>query len=459
MPRPAGEHPFKSCAKINERDELIARWLDPDSPDTKVIDGVAPTFKQLANALSAHFAIRTLSEAAVRQYVQSVKSKGHDLLTRSRGRPTTAKQLREPALPKRPRGRPKKADVKIEKGLNIEPPPRTENPLRRPPTKAFDATFLAQLTAEAVQLTGLSPNALHRTFSSQDTWKKFLGERSSFFYRLQKKLDAKHLAGDTSSRRPDDDTEHSLSLRLHQLTLPTLEGLWCAVLLAYEPRSHFLNAACYVAHPVTTDKQARRLSGRPVKLLDTTWRPTLTTNNSQTTLHLPADALIEFVFKTRKLMAVPVDAVYLSSSLGNPAELIQQLQVRAPERHYSAIPKPHQSFIPPETGKLIRVTTLRRQLENLLNSHYREVAFAKLNEYQHRLDKLIEESFHIKKLASGRQRYKERKRFSALRESDSVEAKRQQARAFVEFRTREKDRLHVQHRLRIVPVHLACDDG
>lgn len=457
MSRPLGEHPFNSCAKINERDELIARWLDPDSPDTKVIDGVAPTFKQLANALSAHFAIRPLSEAAVRQYVQAVKSKGHDLATRSRGRPTTANQLSEPALPKRPRGRPKKADVKIEKGLNIEPVPRAENQPQRPPTKAFDATFLAQLAAEAVQLTGLSPNALHRTFSGQDTWKSFLGERSSFFYRLQKKLDAKHLAGDTSSRRHDDDTEHSL--RLHQLTLPTLDGLWCAVLLAYEPRSHFLNAACYVAHPVTTDKQARRLSGRPVKLLDTAWRPTLTTNNGQTTLHLPADALIEFVFKTRKLMAVPVDAVYLSSSLGNPAELIQQLQVRAPERHYSAIPKLHQSFMTPETGKLIRVTTLCRLLENLLDSHYREVAFAKLNEYQHRLDKLIEESFHIKRLASGRQRYEERKRFSALRESDSLEAKRQQAKAFVKFRTSEKDRLHVQHRLRIDPVHLTCDDN
>ena len=58
-------HPFNTGAQVRERDDLITRWLDPESPDTKVIGGVAPTFRQLAAGLSAHFKIRPLSERAV----------------------------------------------------------------------------------------------------------------------------------------------------------------------------------------------------------------------------------------------------------------------------------------------------------------------------------------------------------------------------------------------------------
>lgn len=436
MQKTTRRHPFKSSARIRERDELLSSWLNPHSPDTKVIDGISPTFKQLAICLSRHFEISPeLSEGAVRQYVNLLRSDGTLLETRKPGRSTTVKPQQAPASPKRHRGRPMKADNCI---------------------KAFDAAFLAQLTAEAVQLTGLSPNALYRTFSAQATWKRFLGERSSFFYRLQKKLDAEYLASDTSSLRPDVDIEHSL--RLYQLTLRTAEEHWCAVLFAYEPRTHFLNAACYVAHPVTTDKQARRLSGRPVKLLDTTWRPTLTTNNGQTTVQLSAKALLEFADKTSTLMAIPVGNIFLSSSLGNQEELISQLYALDPLAPFSTTPIQHQPFVLPNAGETIRVRSLCRKLEKLLNQHYEEIAFAKLKKYQSDLDKAIEEFFNIKRLPSGLHDYTPLKTASAVTD-EPAEDRRQIAKKYATARVDAEERFHVKRHLHIVPIHLACDDN
>lgn len=436
MPKTTRKHPFKTSALIRERDELLSSWLNPRSPNTKVLDGLSPTFKQLAYWLSKHFGITPeLSEGAVRRYVKELRSDDTSLETRKPGRCKTVESQLVTAPPKRHLGRPMEADNCI---------------------KAFDATFLAQLTAEAVQLTGLSPNAFYQTFSKQDTWRKFLGVRSGFFYRLQKKLDAKHLASDTSSRRPDDDVEHSL--RLYQLTLRTAEEHWCAVLFAYEPRTHFLNAACYVAHPVTTDKQARRLSGRPVKLLDTTWRPTLTTNNGQTTVQLSAKALLEFAEKTSTLMAIPVGNIFLSSSLGNQEELISQLYALDPLAPFSTIPIQHQPFVLPNAGETIRVRSLCRKLEKLLNQHYEEISFAKLKKYQSDLDKAIEEFFNIKRLPSGLHDYTPLKTASAVTD-EPAEDRRQIAKKYATAREDAKERFHVKRHLHIAPIHLACDDN
>lgn len=448
-------HPFNTGAQVRERDDLITRWLDPESPDTKVIGGVAPTFRQLAAGLSAHFKIRPLSERAVWQYVREARdSSDKNLVTRRRGRPVAEKQEHEPALPKRPRGRPKKATVRTDDGLGVEPVLERVKPPRRPSAKTHHANFLAQLAAEAVQLTGLSPSALHQTFSGQAGWKPFLGERSGFFYRLQK-LDAKFLAADASAIRSDDDVDHSL--RLHQVVLQTLDGPWCVLLFGYEPRSFFLNAACYVAHPEVSNEGAARLSGRPVKRLHPTWRASWKVEDGQAALHLPAETLLAFASETRALMAVPVDTVWLSPSLGNQAALIAQLQALAPEGRFSAIPSLHRPFILPEAGKAIRVTALCRQLEKLLNDHYQEVAFARLDEYQGRVDRLIKADFRIQTLASGRQLYRRRKRLTILGEGEDSKARRQYAAALVEFRQSVHERLHVKRRLSIVPVHLACD--
>lgn len=449
-------HPFTTGARVRERDDLIARWLDPDSPDTKVIAGCAPTFRQLAAALSAHFKIRPLSERTIWQYVREVRDSSNDknLVTRSRGRPVAKKQEHEPALPKRPRGRPRKSDVRADEDLSVEPVPETEKPPRRASAKALHATFLAQLAAEAVQLTGLSPSALHQTFNGQGGWKPFLGERSGFFYRLQK-LDAKHLAADMSALRPDDDMDHSL--RLHQIVLQTLDGLWCVLLFGYEPRSHFLNAACYVAHPEINNEGTGRLSGRPGKKRHPTWRVSWKAEDGRTTLRLPVEAVLTFTRETRALMAVPVDTVWLSTSLGDQSELLTQLQQLEPEGQFYTIPRPHHSFIQPDASKGVRVTELCRKLGKILDQHYQAIAFTKLDEYQSRLDRLIEVAFHIQSPPSGRQIYRQRKRIVTLGDGGASEAKHQLAVALVAFRKSMQEHVHVKHRLAIVPVHLACN--
>lgn len=450
-------HPFHTGKQLKERRALLACWLNPDSPESMVVNGVPPSSKQLADALSKHFNIRPLSPRSVLRYVKEASEtvKNQQLSKRGRGRPANS-NLENPAITlKRTRGRPRKVATRAEEDLITEAVQIKRPPARSISEKAQRAKLYAQLAAEAVQLTGLSPNALHKAFSGQTTWRSFLGERSSFFYRLQKTLTANHLASDKSSLRSDADLDHSL--RLHQINLHTIDGLWCAILFGYETRSHFLNAACYVTHPKTTDSPTGRLSGRPVKQFHPTWRATFTQENGQTKLHLPAETLLEFAIETRALMGVPVDTVWLSSSLGNQATLISQLQQLAPEGRFLAIRRPHQPFILPEAGKSIRVTALCRQLEAVLNSHYQEVAFAALDEYQSRIDQRIEEVFHIKKLTSGRQRYKQRNLITTLGESNASKARRQQAKELAEFRTSVQERLHVKHCLSIDTVHLTCD--
>lgn len=428
MNRTAKRSPFKNSAEVDECQKMLSGWLNPASPNTKVIDGNTPTFKQLAVELSAHFRIRPpLSAETVRKYVNALKNDNKDLLTRKPGYRQWEKLQHESVPAKKPSVRKKSAEV----------------------------TLLAEIAAEAVQLTGLSPSALHKTFSGQATWKKFFGQRSGFYYRLQKKLDAKHLAGDSSSIRPDQDFEHSL--RLYQITLRTPKDTWCAVLLAYEPRTHFLNAACYVVSPTTSNKQGDRLTDSSDKQLDHLRRPILAKKNAQTSLHLPADLLSKFIFGTRELMAVPLDTVYLSTTLGNPIDLIQQLQEIAPKINFLAIPNAHFPFISQETGKLIKVRALCLLIEKLLNQHYQEAAFKKLDDYQSRLDELIKKDYLIHKMAFGRQQYKPRPYpYFQGNVFDSKEDLKK-AKEMVIYRRAHNDRLHVKRRLHITPIDLICD--
>lgn len=441
---------------IKARDALLTRWLDPHAEGTKVVDGVAPSLRQLAADLSAHFRIRSISARAVWHYVQEARASSGDtcLVTRPRGRPSIQKQEVELAGPKRPRGRPRRIDYKTgaTSGDDIDKEARPKS--RRVSAVSQNADLLAQLAAEALQLTGMTPSTLHRTFFGMAGWDAYLGQRSGFFYRL-KKLDCPPWLADTSASRPDDDIEHSL--RLHQVVLHTQDGLWCALLLGYEPRSHFLNVACYVAHPVEAAEGRSRLAGRPVKRLHRDWRCTRATEQGRIILHLPPEAILAFASETRALMAVPMDTVWLSSSLGNHATLIPQLQTLAPAGKFESLPRPHQTFVPPEAGMGMRVTTLCRILSALLDQHYQDLAYARLGAYQERGDQIIETAFHIRALPSGRQIYRQRKLPTILGESEASKAKRELAEAFVEYRKTVSERLHVKHRLSIVPIHLPCD--
>lgn len=426
MSRTAKRSPFKTSNEIDECEKMLTSWLAPSSPNTKVIDDKAPSFKQLAEELSAHFKIDPpLSAEAVRKYVNALKNGNDDLRTRERGRPHNAKQQHESALAKK-------------------------QPVRK---KSNELTLLAQLAAEAIQLTGLSPSALHEAFSYEKSpWKEFLGIRSGFFYRLQKKLNAQKPVSDTSSLRPDDDIEHSL--RLYQITLHTADQRWCAFLFGYEPRTYFLNAACYVAHQKTDDKNR---PGRPVKLLATAEHAKLTTTNGFTTLQLPPEILLDFADKTCTLMGVPVDNIYLSSSLGSQEKLISQLYALDPLVLFSTIPVRHQPFLAPNAWETLPVKSLCRKLEKLLNQHYERMALPELIKYQSHLDGVIEEFFHIKRHTSGHHAYRRRKAKSVAMD-EATKSRLQQAKDWVAFRTAQNEQLHVKHHLRVAPINLACDD-
>lgn len=427
MQKTARKRPFQSSDQINERDALLISWLTPNTPDTKVINGVRPTFKQLANWLSTHFNIYpALTEGAVRRYERELGDRGNDLPKSKLGRRRTANSPHESAPPRKP-------------------------PVRK---KSDELTLLAQLAAEAIQLTGLSPSALHKAFSYEKSpWKEFLGIRSGFFYRLQKKLNAKKPVSDRSSVRPKDDIEHSL--RLYQITLRTADHHWCAFLLAYEPRTQFLNAACYVAHQRASGKKG---PGRPVKLLGTAKHAKLTTTNGFTTLQLPPEILLDFADKTCALMGVPVDNIHLSSSLGSQEKLISQLSAQGRSVRFSAIPVQHRSFLAPNAGEALSVKSLCRKFEKLLNQHYEKMALPELIECQINLDACIEEYFEITQLPSGRQQYKEHKYPHINAEPDESKNRRAQAAKWVAFRTNSKEQLHVKRHLRIAPIHLHCDD-
>lgn len=454
-------HLFTSGKAIRERNALLVRWLDPKAVETKVLDGIAPTLRQLADALAEHFKTRKISERAVRTYVKDARASAGDtaLATRPRGRLATNNEGVAFVGPRRPRGRPKKPPV------DAEPIARTEARRRssaaRPPSAALrpsratlKATYRAQLTAEALHLTGLAPSALHRLFHGKTGWGRLLGRRSGFFDRL-KRLDPRLLKADPSALRPDTDLEHSL--RLHQVSLWTLDLRWCALLFAYEPRSHFMSAACFVAHEDLADAGATRLPGRPVKLRHPKWRGKLDRSTETTTFHLPAAAIYEFLMETRKRMAAPVDTVWLSPSLGPPDELITELQALAPEGRFHRIPRPHPSALPVATAADRRVTEICRTLTTLLDHHNRNLAYPRLGTYQTRLDQYIEPFYKIQTSRSGRQTFRRHERPFILGETAVQIDERERAEALVAFRKEVRERPHRRSSVAIKPIHLGCD--
>ena len=401
---------------------MIARWLDPDSKETLVINGIQPTYQQLTEALKKHFKISHLSVRTVQRYVQSEKSK-KKLITRRRGR------------------------LKI-----------TDQTSSLLSAKSQHATLLAQLAGEAIHLTGLNRLALHKTFSKTKTWQSFLGKQSGFFYRLQKNLDVNFLAGDKSADHPDDDLNHSL--RLHQVTLQTRKGVWCVVLLGYEPRSHFLNAACYVLDQKKTDRVIILNHESTTKLMNSTPRVTSTSVDGQFNRHLPAKTLQAFVRKSLALMAFHVDTVFLSPSLGNRKDLSSQVKSALPQVNVKPLEKSYSPCIPTEAGTSIKLTSFCKQLTELIKNHNKEVAATKVQESRNRFDQYIDGIFNIRRLPSGHLSYErisdcvvlgneeERKRDDEKRERENELAK---------FHKRTHSRRGAELTMKITPVHLACD--
>lgn len=452
MRKQPGGHHFKDPDKMLELNNLLTKWLDPNAPNTKVIDGVAPTFGQLALWLSAHFEVPAISEGTVRNYVHTLISKGNDhLKIRKRGRLTTTNKQHEPVLQSgRPRT-PKKENLKSTKALG-------RKSVRRESHSPDPETSLQTLLAiEAIHLTGLTRSALHKTLSANDTLKKSLVCRSSFFSHLKTQLDATHLHKQKSVSRRKGDIHHSL--RLHQVTLRTSDGPWCAFLFGYEPRSQFLNAACFIAHPKNFTNAAANPADGPTAQPDSSLRATLVTNNDLTALQLPAKALNSFITKTEELMALPVDTVHLSSALGSPTTLTSHLKKLAPEKHFVSSQSSHQpfTFILPDAGKSIEA--LRKQLKELLNSHHREVASMKLKKRQKSLDPHIEKFFRVELDPSDSQKHKYIAQPTpiAAERTAKKRAERLQAKKLVALRRVQANSTHAQFRLRIPREDIVCD--
>jgi hypothetical protein len=447
--------PFLDGRKTHERNALLRCWLQAGAEGTKVIDGVPPSLQQLAKDLSAHFNIRMISARAVRSYVKEAQraAEGAILLIRQRGRLPADKTDSEFVGPKRLRGRPRKAPEEFNNPVPADIQQATVKKLRKVTAASRQADLQARLAAEAMQLTGLNQNGLHEAFFGKADWDRFLGRRSGYFYRL-KKLKAK-LASDTSALRPDDDIYHSL--RLHQVVLQISDDLWCVFLFGYEPRTHFLNAACYVAHLDGAVTSKKALSGRPVTRLHPTWRCTLAAGEEQIKLHLPPDAIWTFLIDTRARMAVLVDAVWLSSSLAPQAELIRQLYDFAPDGSFREMSHLHEVFVSADAGKGVRVTKLCNMLGSLLKEHNHKIAYPRLHEYQARVDLLIQKEFHIRTLPSGRQIFRRREIGVVIGDISQAIADRERAIALVEYRNYVAERPHKEFRLSLVPIHLGCD--
>lgn len=440
---------FVTSAQIVEREKLLIQWLTPNVDGSKVIGGVPPTYREIARGLAKHFHVKKISERAAWSYMQEARISFPDITvaTRLRGRPVVDQSAALSQAQKRPRGRPRKPpEPESSQTLHCEHGEKVAPPLQVMRAKVKGAWF-----AEAMQFIGLSPNTFHRLFADKGDWPKYLGKRSGFYYCLAA-LKGENFQPDLSADRPDDDIDHSI--RLYQVTLETLGGRWCAVLFGYEPRSCYVNAACYVLQSkIDTTGLKTGLPGRPVRTVREDWPAELRKGDESVRCQLSAMTILEFAGDMRAKMAIPVDTVWLSSSLGDGSSLIAELVELEPDGRFCCLERQHMQFLRPENTSHLSPSKLCQQISSLLNAHNREVALPKLRHYRKVVDQLIETEFEILQAPSKRQTYRPKKYGARIGLSEDAQI----AKDLVAYRQEVKANPYQGTSLKITPTYIRAE--
>lgn len=324
------------------RSEKLLCWLDPGAKCAEAGRFAGRPNKDIAVALSETFN-RTVSVRSMQRYLATAiatangEASPKDRSNRLKGRP----QLRNSWINERT------GDSSVTIGMSHE--------------------LRMALIREAMTLTHLSASALYHLLVKQQWWGPEMGKKSNF-HRLVA-VDGK---APKTSCLPFPTWSRNLahSLILHQIVLQGGSDTFRVVLLAYDQRTGYTNAALfevYFPSHLATNKQAASAvrKGRPPKL-HSEWIAKLSHTDNYFSVKLPQDAIIELMKDTRAKMAVPIQRWVLNGSIGFDQADCQSLRKLVSQWGFELDTEVKQQHLSQQFKCSDSLTTLRKLLVDSL---------------------------------------------------------------------------------------------
>jgi hypothetical protein len=327
---------------IRRRQALLKTWLDPQADGEGAGTMAGQPYRAIVQTLRQEFPHQKISERSLQRFLRELRE-------------------REPALQLQTLGRGRRRAERTEAVAAVE--------ARRSKVALAAARREVEvgLWCELLSLTGLPRTHLHALLHQSDAGGLGLPSLSTFMARLK---DVQHVEPSAdvnqliAGLRPE---EHLV--RLHQVTLDGPDGELRVVALAYDPKTHYVNAQLIVLHP-SNRKPSR---GRPLKRLAAGEAPQVELVKGIWEVRLPASWWRDFLEETRQRMRLPVVGALLCTSLGPLWPLMFALWDLDHWRKLHGVPRAVEPSLRSSFAHL-SVEELRLMLMKALNQHNQQAA-------------------------------------------------------------------------------------
>lgn len=327
---------------IRRRKALLKTWLDPQADGEGAGRLAGQPYKAIVQALRQEFPDQKISERSLQRFLKELRERdpGLQLQTLGRGRPRAERT-----------GAVEEVDTRASKVA----------------LAAARRKVGVGIWCELLSLTGLPRSHLHALLRQSDAGGSGLPSLSTFMARLK---DVQHVepAADVTQLIAGLRPEEHL-VRLHQVTLDGPDGELRVVALAYDPKTHYVNAQLIVLHP-SSPKPSR---GRPLKRLATGEAPQVERVKGIWEVRLPASWWRDFLEDTRQRMRLPVVGALLCTSLGPLWPLMFALWDLDHWRKLHGVPRVAEPSLRSSLAHL-SVEELRLMLTKALNQHNQQAS-------------------------------------------------------------------------------------
>lgn len=333
---------MSSMADIRRRKALLKIWLDPQADGEGAGRLAGQPYRAIAQALRQEFPGQEISERSLQRYLKELRK-------------------REPGLKLQTLGRGRRRAERTDAVAAVE--------ARRSKVALAAARREVEvgIWCELLSLTGLPRTHLHAQLRESHAGGLGLPSLSTFMARL-KHVQTADLDPAVAERVAGLDREEHVP-RLHQVTLDGPDGELRVVALAYDPKTHYVNAQLIVLRPAERAPQR----GRPLTRLATGEPPQVVLVEGKWQVRLAASWWRDFLVDTWHRTRLPVVGALWCPSLGPSQPLIDGLKALESSEDFLAVPGVAQGLMRDGFVQM-SVDELRRSLTGALNCHNQKVA-------------------------------------------------------------------------------------
>ncbi len=339
---------------IDRREALLRTWLNPQAGGEGAGKLAGQPYGTIVQALRQEFPDKKISARSVQRFLQELRDgePGVMLDTLRRGRP------------------------RLRSG---DTTPVVEGSTSKSAADAARREVETGIWCELLSLTGLQRTHLHALLRRSEGGGSGMPSLSTFMGRLIGVQPAKPCPIVAELIEWLEPEEHVV--RLHQVTLDGPNGELQVIALAYDPKTHYVNAQLIVLHR----RQRNRQPGRPVTRLTAGPPPQVTLVDGRRSVVLSASWWRDFLDDTKRRMQLPVAGALVSPSLGPTELLLVELRALEPDGVFLGVPGDAQTTL---RGRSVSqsVEALRRSLIAILNHHNRQVAAPHLERHRRHVE-------------------------------------------------------------------------